>query len=306
MPNKYPMLGHSGGPRIAGPNHLLGMVLGYSNSGKTCFITSHPDAFVINADMSSDVSPMPYSTRWPTLGKDGRALDENDKPMVLTWKSIMEKHALLIRLAKENQPRPSTIFLDSIGACIRLLKEHIVEHSNKSSWKELRGDNEWDTLYDAIVDFGISLHNHGYGVFYTCHLKDSYYKDGDNTVKDVDLTITPAFYQRLYPNMELVIAVHCERSKEVTTTNETVTVTGGGTRTIPRKKTVESKKVYAEVDSELLEDKLKTRVTMPQRIDLPIVGGWKKFEAVYEEGIQSTLEEAKKYGSEAKNPNNKD
>jgi len=79
----YKGLGFQGGPGLYSLRNLFGMVVGEQNSGKSYLFQSCPDAFVINLDLSSTVSPHAKCAVWPGIGLDGRPMDVDGKPSSL-------------------------------------------------------------------------------------------------------------------------------------------------------------------------------------------------------------------------------
>jgi len=107
----YKGLGFQGGPGLYSLRNLFGMVVGEQNSGKSYLFQSCPDAFVINLDLSSTVSPHAKCAVWPGIGLDGRPMDVDGKPLIITWdhveakiKQLCDKH-LLIKVGDDKNLR---------------------------------------------------------------------------------------------------------------------------------------------------------------------------------------------------------
>ena len=63
---KYGGLGLTG-PMVSPPGKLFGLLVGMPASGKSCFIQSHPEAFIINTDLSSTTTDEPQACMWPAI-----------------------------------------------------------------------------------------------------------------------------------------------------------------------------------------------------------------------------------------------
>ena len=99
-PMGFTKLGFSG-QRMKYPlNALFGMVVGEQNTGKSYLFQSNPDAFIINLDLSSTVTPECRATIWPGVDDAGLPIDIDNKHLVLTWDKVLEKKQQLIDMAK--------------------------------------------------------------------------------------------------------------------------------------------------------------------------------------------------------------
>ena len=88
---KYSGLGFSGQKMVHPPGQLLGLLVGMPGTGKSSFVQSNPNAFIINADGTSTTNPNPQACIWPGVTADGQPMDVNNSKMVLTWEEILKK-----------------------------------------------------------------------------------------------------------------------------------------------------------------------------------------------------------------------
>lgn len=219
---RWGVLGGFGQRMIASPEGVLGFIVGAPGSGKSAFFQTCPDAFIFNLDPSSTTipgepgapAPQPQALMWPGISPEGRTLDDNGEPLLLTWTQVEQKVHVLKQIAARNEPRPKIVVFDSLSAMIALIKSWLpgkasdfkLSGDNKTTWKELDGRAAWDFLYDRIIDILQSLKAHGYGVHVVGHLVNAKVQLGeDRTAFVPELTITDGFWKRLYPWFEIVM-----------------------------------------------------------------------------------------------------
>jgi len=276
---KYSGLGFSGQKMVHPPGQLLGLLVGMPGTGKSSFLQSNPDAFIINTDGTSTTNPNPQACIWPGVTSNGEPMDVGGQKMVLTWDEIIKKKEQLIKLAEGNQPRPQTIVLDSLGPSIQLMKDYVTKKAGRENWKDLDGRRAWDDVYDGLLRFSLDLRRHGYGFFYVCHLVNAKIPLGDDryTIRP-ELTITDNFYKRLFPMFELVAAFESDWISE----SKQIQMKGIGGKPGPKKtETVKTQKYYMTINDESLAGITKCRVQLPDRIELPQESAWTSFEGQY-------------------------
>ena len=226
--SRYGELGGFQSRMFASPVGVRGFIAGLPGSGKSSFFQTCPDAFIFNLDLSSTAIPIidgkipePKAVSWPGISYEGHSLDDNGQPFVLTWPAVRAKIDLLCRLAKENKPRPRLVVVDSLTACVRLLREWMpgqaaalgIAGEAKDTWKQLDGRAAWDILYDLVVGIMERLSSHGYGFYFVGHVINAKIPLGeDRFVFKPELTITDGFWKRLYDKFELVLL--CEKKQE--------------------------------------------------------------------------------------------
>ena len=276
---RFSGLGFSGQRMVHPPGQLLGLLVGMPGTGKSSFIQSNPNAFIINTDGTSTTNPNPQACIWPGVTTEGEPMDVGGKPMVLTWDKILKKKEQLINLAKDSMSRPRTIILDSLGPSIQLIKDHIIKKNGKENWRELDGRRAWDEAYDGLLRFSLELRRHGYGFYYVCHLVNAKIPLGDDryTIRP-ELTITDSFYKRLFPMFELVAAFETNWKTE----SKEVQMKGIGGKPGPKKtETTKVQKYYMTINDEALAGITKCRVNLPDKIELSQEDAWSSFEGQY-------------------------
>lgn len=297
LQSKWKGLGGSVGRMIAPPSRMKGFLFGLPGEGKSAFIQSHPNGYIFNLDASSTTTPNPSAVIFPGVDpENGRAVGDEGEHIVLTYDYIEAKVARLITLATANEPRPETIFFDSISAWISLLIQWIPPNAAKlgisrepaTDWKQLHGPAAWDTLYSLITTTITKLHNAGYGVYVIGHVVNAKIPLEENRfIMKPELTITDGLWKRLYHMFELSALIHRERVDEVREIPQTVKRTDGRTETFMHKKTVSTLKVRLTVSKLELAGIAKARVPLPTNIDLPLDTGWQTFTDAYNTAASS-------------------
>lgn len=280
---KYENLGFHAVKMVSPPGRLFGLLVGMPGVGKSCFVQSHPDAFIINTDLSSTTNDTPSACIWPGMDPEGRPCSPGTSggtiPMVLTWEGVLQKKKQLIEMAEKNQPRPETIIVDSLGPALALVKDYVTKKMGKNEWKELDGRRAWDDVYEQLVRFPAELRQHGYGFFYVCHLVNAKIPLGDDRyVIRPELTITDNFYKRLFPLFELVAAFECDMG---TRTEMVQQKNADGSPGPKRPRQTKYREHFITLNDESLAGITKCRVNLPDRIELPEADAWSFFEEQY-------------------------
>lgn len=290
---KYAGLGGYEGRQIAPPTRCIMFLLGLPGSGKSAFVQQIPDSYLLNLEGASTTAPHPKCVTFPGLSPEGRVLGDDGKEVVLRWELFQQKLDLLKRLSRENKPRPTTIIFDSITAMIRLLKEWVPPNAKAlglakeaaSEWKELHGPAAYDTLYDMVCRTFRDLRNHGYGVVIIGHVVKSKVPIGENLIRDdVDLSgIGDGLWKRLHDLFELSIAITTAQAVEFREVPPATQMISGVLTVVEKAKRIpiSVRKHYLTVADVRLEGLTKSRVTLPERIDLPKEGAWEVFEEAY-------------------------
>jgi len=266
---------------------LFGLICGQPSGGKSCFIQSHPEGFIFNLDCSSTTTPNVQATIWPGINSEGEPINPDGSQAILSWEAIADKIKLLIDLKMNNKPRPETIFFDSLGLLIRILRDYITRINNKQDWKDMDGRRAWDTLYEMILDNCLLLRRYGYGVYLICHVVNAKVMLSEETsIIRPELTVTDTFYKRLYPCFEMVAAIQKEWVKERREIPQPdIMVKGKKVSLKPKVVTEEVPQHVFCVDSEALAGITKKRVALPGEIILPQIDGWKSVLSVYNKTV---------------------
>ena len=194
MSNKYENLGFTAQKMVHPPGKCFGLLVGMPGAGKSHFMQSNPEAFIINTDGTSTTNDTPQACMWPGVDENGYPIDVDRKQMVLSWDKILEKKDQLIELSKNNKPRPSTIVMDSLIPAIGLVKEYVTKKAGRENWKDLDGRRAWDDVYESLLRFGMDLRKFGYGFYFICHIVNAKIPLGDDKyIVRPELTITDSF-----------------------------------------------------------------------------------------------------------------
>lgn len=298
LQSRYGELGGFTGSMIAPPEKITAFIVGLPGEGKSCFLQSHPDAFIFNLDGTSTTTPDVRATIWPGINSTtGRTIDEHSEKLNLTWDLVMEKVTILRHLSFTNSPRPETVVIDSLSAAVTLLRDWIPRNASKLSigqncedFNRLHGPAAYDALYHQIQSLILTLFRHGYGVYLVGHIVNATIQLGDDRFDfRPELTITPGFWKRIYSMFELVAPV-CART---TSRTEKKVIKGGTLRgkeqpDTTRDVTIYTTEHYIDMKREKMEGIIKSRVHLPDKIILPLVGGWDAFREAYMQAIHES------------------
>jgi len=286
----FTKLGFSG-QRMKYPlNALFGMVVGEQNTGKSYLFQSNPDAFIINLDLSSTVTPECRATIWPGVNEQGLPVDIDEKHIVLAWEKVLEKKQQLIDMARADELRPKCVVLDTITPCVRLLKPYIAKKMGKASFDQAHGPAAYDKLFDEILSFAFDLRQVGYGVWFIAHLSREFLQISDDGAKQEELTLnlSAGMVRRLTPAVEMIAPVCCDRRS--TTVMEKKIVKSGTKeieRKIPKEQIIYDRKLA--FDDARFSRIIRTRTThrMPN-IPLDPVDPWGSFESAFDNANKET------------------
>ena len=281
--SKYAGLGNAVTTGRTTPARMLGLVVGEAGCGKSFLLQSHPGAYILNLDETPAVCGTSEAVMFPTPGPDGRSVDERGSPVVLDWAALEAKQKVLIELAKNNQPRPETVVIDTLGAAIRLLRPHIAKIYGRERFTDVDGRLGWERLFDTLIEFGTTLRRHGYGVYYIAHLSRKHVPLSENqNVEEYKILISDGLYARMFPMFDIVIPITAQWDiKEITRDQEA----NVGGKVVTRKVTSQEKvrRHYCSFDNPKLEGIAKVRTLSPlTTIELPRDSAWQAFCSAYE------------------------
>lgn len=251
---------------------ILALILGAPGVGKSRLLLDCPTGYYMNFERVSMSHPDPQCPCWPPFDESGRF-------RLVTWDDAVREFAVLKAMAKANQPRPTTIFIDSVPAMLELITDWIPKHaadlrlasSNDTPWEALDGRSAWTRAYGIFVEQVTSLNNHGYGVYMVAHVSEKIVPIGPDQAKSIpDLTINDGLWSRLKWKLELVAALRKSLQVEV----------------VAKAPVKRLAYILTTSNDPLLTHILKCKYTMPD-VELPATGAWTAFASAYREAARS-------------------
>lgn len=290
---RWARLGFGAVPVSFDLSSMFGMLVGEQNSGKSYLVQSNPDAFIINADDSPVVNPKGQACIWPARDTNGRIIDLDGRPMVLTWESIERKKQLLVEMAKAGDDRPRTIVLDTLFPVIRLLKQHVTQSYGKAFFEDLHGPMAYERIYGMLIEFALSLRQHGYGVWYVAHTVKKWVPVTEaSNVQEIRLSMSEGLQERLSKTVEMIAPIRAVTTLESYEEDQTVEVGGRRvsrkvtrTRPVIRRTIVFNDPAYSHL--------VRTRTLRPMP-DVPLDEGnpWEAFSRAFKSAVEPTGEKS--------------
>lgn len=266
--------GTKGGTHIALPEYIFALIAAFPGAGKSHLVNSNPGTLSINFDgagTASDAKCQIYGVR----DLQNRLIDPSGQAFEWTWERAQALKKSLIEAAKRNDPRPTTIAIDTITSMLRIAKRHF-------------GDN-WEAfaeIYDQVAEYPLELRDAGYGVYVLGHfVKRLSRKPGEPADSMGFAEIVPAhpdkLHARLFPHFEMVATIQVNETTEVV--QEPVFAEVGGVRKQVASKPVTRRKVerYILADPTEIPGVVKRRAKLPSQVLLPEEGTWDAFRAAY-------------------------
>lgn len=278
--SKYGRLrGFTGGAMISPLAKCGGIIVGFPGEGKSHLIQSCKAGYIINADLTSAPSGL-QAMMWPGISPAGQPVGDDGRPLSLTKELIEARKALLLDMAAQGQPRPETIFFDTLYTMVRLAKAW---SSDPSKFQNQDPRAMWDRVHEWIIGLITDLRNAGYGVFFNVHMTNGKVQLGeDRFAVTPELTITSGFWSKIFPVVENVILVRAVTEPVTRTVEQEVNVRGALSR-VARSVTTNERIFYATCSEPDYKGILKARVTkpLPDRIVLPRDNAWDTLESVF-------------------------
>lgn len=272
---------------------VKGAIVGPPNSGKSHLIQSCPSSYILNFDTASAVGPATKALMWPARDNLGQVLGDGGQPITPSFKPFRDKILKLLELAKTNQPRPATIFMDSFSSALRMIKEDLQEDNKVTEWRDLTkvmdGRTAWDTVHERMIWIGEALHRAGYGFFYLMHVTNAKIQVGENrTVFMPELAgITENFWSKFQYGLEFVGVVRSTIEDVPKTIDIPVNFkdSTGATITRSEKRAITSKerRWFLSVNDPDFVGITRARVkkALPDKIYLPETNPWEYLENTY-------------------------
>lgn len=290
---RWPGLGMRAVPRALNLDSIWGLIIGEQNSGKSYLVQSNPNAFIINADDSPVVNPQGLATIWPARNDNGQIVDADGSPMCLTWDAIEKKKQQLIDMAKANVDRPSCVVLDTLFPAVRLLRQWVPRRLNKELWEQCHGPQAWDLLYNTLIEFGMSLRNHGYGVWFVAHLSRKWHMLNEtSSVSEYTISMPEGLRDRLSKTVEMIAPIQAIMERKVGV-KQVQRMVGG--RTITENKPTETVTIRRTICFQVPEFShlIRTRTIRPiNDVSLDEGNPWETFSRAFTEATTLSQENA--------------
>lgn len=267
-------------------------VQGASGIGKSTFAFGVPNSLYL--DLEDGGHSVPFKEGWwvrcPVLA-EGDLTDalknpppHERKPPAVSFGQAMLK---LREIAKMKDNPIRTVVIDSFDKLQSLHRERLEKLWGKKVDEYKDGTAGWGVLnYDSTAPIK-ELKKLGYGVIVISHFKGEWKKvPGSRTGEEMEVlspAMTPGAWRVLKPEFDYILAL------------------GKGERFDPAtQKTVSSYMIMTQVGNMKRGDTdMKVRVPLPDVIPkIPLKGGFKEFERVYEESVRKQQEAIAKEKSE--------
>lgn len=303
LSRKYAKLGAYTGRQVSPLHALRIFIFGRGGEGKSAFIQSNPNCFIINCDLSGSTSPDPVASVWPPIDSvTGRPLispmgDPIPEMKGFKYEDIKRTVNTLKEMAIAGEDRPLTVAIDSLTQLIEMVKDWVVANARQlnlvgegtvvTDFSQLRGEAAWDRVYAEIVGLLDDLKQHGYGYILVGHSTEKQIPIADKQViLKPSLVMGPGLWARLQPRIDMSALIKMGTKTIVNVVTET------GTNGKPNVKRVPQTVQVCTFD---LEDVLFAGVTkrrlaeMMTKIELPPKGSWGVVEAAYNEAVRKYM-----------------
>lgn len=274
-------------------DNVFGMVVGEQNSGKSYLFQSNPEAFIINADDSPVVNPHGQACIWPSRNNEGRIIDLDGSPLVLTWEAIERKKQQLIEMANRNEDRPKCVVLDTLFPVLRLIRNHVIKQFGKTQWEDLHGPAAYERMYSTLIEFALTLRQHGYGVWFVAHISKRWHNLNENSsIQEFALTMSEGLKDRLSKTVELIAPMSSWMETETYSEPQVVKV---GQKEITRQVTKTRNVIKRQLafDDPNYAHLIRTRTLRPMsNVSLNEGNPWEAFSRAFAEAIAPEGEDA--------------
>lgn len=266
---------------VVSPRHMFGAIVGVGGAGKTSLFLDHPGALVLNFDVHgiprpSPESPAPRCAFWPVMNAKGQCIDEDGKPFRLCWKSWQSLKKRLLRAAANDEPRPETIVFDTLPSTVPLKRDDYAIEQGHLKWNDLPEGKPrmkaYGNIYDSYPEEIMELRYAGYGVFILAHLLTQYFETDTGMELQVSHNIPDKIFLRLFPLLEFLACVEMQWTTEYPKVDGKPDYSKGVK--VP-------KRYLVNLSEKLSQDLTRSRIALPDKIELPATGAWDVFEAAY-------------------------
>lgn len=296
LQSKYDGLGAFGGPTFADLNSITSFIFSMAGHGKSALVQSNPEAFIFNLDLTTTVTRTMRAQYWPGL-RDGRPVDSDGSPFILTYDKVVAKIEVLRRLSQNRSMRPRLIVIDSLSALIQIVMDHVVANAVRYnlSKKDLEDQQEgnkmaiYGTAYDIIYGLIVDLRSMGYGVCILGHVAKSKIPVGENLNREeITFSFGHGLWKRIAPIVDMaamVLRVDSTKSEPYT---EDVPDGKGGTFKYNKTRIVPDVRVTIDCVPPGFIGMTKSRVPFPA-LQLPEADSWAVFNAHYLKHLESAF-----------------
>lgn len=255
------------GPQVYPLNRMFGMFIGPHGAGKSSVIQGNPDCLIINTDLTSAVIKPCRAPMWPHIGPAGTIVDVDGKVFRLTWEAIRQKIDMLVQMAKEDQPRPECVCIDSISGLITVLRDWVCRQKKFKDWSEADDKTDGSRVYEIVAKVPFELRAAGYGFWYTCGLdRETIQLTRDTASVEKKWAVSESALRRFQYSLEMVVPITIEFEK--------VTRPGQPAAWIGKR--------YADFTDPQTAGAAKNR-NIEGKIFLPPNEGWQALQKAYEE-----------------------
>lgn len=275
---------------------LCALIIGLPGCGKSAFMQTCKDAYILDFDLSGTTASNPQAVMWPGLNTQGQPIDDQGNPFVPQYEHFKAKIDILLEMASNKDPdRPKIVVLDTLSKWKEMCEDWIVRNCQKlnisrekvDNWKDLNGMSAYGFLYGEIRRTINQLSDAGYGVYVIGHVYNTItqLEEGKNKFH-YKLTITDNFWSQLHHSFHYIGAM--DKQTRTVVTKETIKDPRDPSKTMERP-VKETKTVFMlGLVSNDFEGIVKNKVRLPSVIELPEEGAFDYFQSVYSTAIANS------------------
>lgn len=277
-------------------NAITALLIGLPGEGKSSFLQTCKDAFILDFDLSGTTTPNPQAVMWPGISPAGQPMNDDGNEFVPRYEDFREKVDILLEMATEQDPnRPKIVVFDTLSKWKEYVEDWTVRNSQKlniskdrvENWKDLNGLSAYDFVYREITRTITRLNDAGYGVYVVGHVCNTVtqLEEGKNKVH-YKLTITDNFWSRLHHAFHYVGAI--AKVRKQTATKKQIPHPQDPTKTIEKIVKEDRIEFHLGLTSTDFDGIVKSKVRLPPTIVLPEDDAFSYFEKVYNEAVANS------------------
>lgn len=246
------------------PHRAFCLIMSDEGKGKSFLASDIPGALMLNFDLTG------YATKrraqvLPVLNQDGIVTVANGSKFKWTLEYLDKFRNELVQAAQNNQPRPSTIVIDSLNSLLRTYLNHYGDKIAMSDYAD---------VYDGVREFCLTLRDAGYGVWVLSHfqmvkVKARDAKIGDPPLLERQVSHPDKLHLRLHPFVEYCGEIIIEKRTREERKPRLVMVNGKEVQSGIETKVVTDDIRFITFDPSRYDKILKSRVQFPDgRVEL--------------------------------------